>query len=111
MVIDELPKIATPSGTEAGFQFDAVMKSLDPGLASHSSANAGAARQVLASSAIIEVRRPRLERGARGAISETGKSGSTQRKALRRRLNWARGRTTPTPVTPSNSGSSLFGEQ
>jgi hypothetical protein len=35
VVIDELPKMAMPLGTEAGSQFDAVLKSPEPGLASH----------------------------------------------------------------------------
>ena len=86
VVIDELPKMAIPVGTEAGSQFDAVVKSLEPGLASHvSCANAGAARQVPANSAIIDPLSPRLERGARGIVNERGESGDARRKAARRR--------------------------
>ena len=86
VVIDELPKMAMPLGTEAGSQFDAVLKSPEPGLASHVSwPNAGAARHVPASSAIIDPLKPRLERGARGTINEKAESDFVRRKAPRRR--------------------------
>ena len=81
----ELPKIETPVGTVVGVQFAAVLKSPEAGLASHvaSCANAGAARQVPASSATID--RRKLRRGARGAVSATSEFGKARRKAPRRR--------------------------